>query len=179
MTELEACVIALIAREGPCTAYQVRMSFEQSAASTWRASTGSIYPLIRRLVERGVIRSDKAPDSKRGAKLLTVTQTGLRTVRDWLLEAPDWIGDAAADPIRTRVHFLQLLDDEDRAQSIRGMIDATQRSLADIAEKMDRLKAAGDEVERLTHQGAAAMMEARLDWLNTVEAFFRPGNAED
>ena len=170
MTELEACVIALIARDGPCTAYYVRMSFEQSAASTWRASTGSIYPLIRRLVARGLIRSKQDGDDKRGAKHLSVTPSGHEAVRDWLLDTPDWIGDASADPIRTRVHFLMLLGGDERARAVKGMIETTQLSLAAINAKMQHLKSAGETIEWLVHKGARAMLQARLDWLDEVSA---------
>ena len=30
LTELEACVLALITKEGPCTAYSIRKQFEES-----------------------------------------------------------------------------------------------------------------------------------------------------
>ncbi len=178
MTELEACVIALIARDGPCTAYYVRMSFEQSAASTWRASTGSIYPLIRRLVARGLIRSKQDGEDKRGAKQLSATPSGREAVRDWLMESPDWIGDASADPIRTRVHFLMLLDKNERALAISRLRETTQASLAAINVKMLTLKSAGEDIEWLVHKGARAMLLARLEWLDDVGIFLQEKGAD-
>ena len=68
LTELEACVLALVAKEGPCTAYSIRKQFEESLTSTWHASTGSIYPLIRRMTERGLLARQDVESDGRGAK---------------------------------------------------------------------------------------------------------------
>ena len=173
MTELEACVLALICHDGPITAYQVRMEFERSRASSWRASTGSIYPLIKRMSAQGLVEMRPEPDDKRGAKKLVATAAGRRRAKAWLTEAPSWIGDVTEDPIRTRVHFLGLLPGPQRAEAIERMIAVTRASLAELDQGLREFDSTTqEEVERLVYQGARAALAARAAWLVKAKAFF-------
>lgn len=172
MTELEACVLAVVIMDGPCTAYSVRKAFETSLTSTWAASTGSIYPLIRRLTKRGLLQRVDVEDDGRGAQNLTATREGIAAAKAWLKNVPDWAGAPSADPIRTRLNFISLLGPAARLRTIDKMIAATRLSLADTEATLDAQKAAGRDTEALATSGARAMQRARLDWLDEVRAFY-------
>lgn len=170
MTELEACVLALLCRDGPMTAYQVRKEFERSRASTWRASTGSIYPLIKRMSARGLIAAKPERGDARGTRHLAATKAGQRKVEAWLTETPAWIGDATEDPIRTRVQFLILLPVSLRRRTIVGMAKVTEAAIAALDVYMADSNI--DAIEKLAHEGARAMLEARATWLEKVLQHF-------
>lgn len=170
MTELEACVLALVARDGPLTAYQVRMEFERSRASSWRASTGSVYPMIKRLVARGLLSAELRPADGRGAAHLLATAAGRRRAQAWLTETPAWIGDVAEDPIRTRVHFLSLLPMAKRLAAIDGMAAATRASIAAIDERLKTLDRR--DLDWIVFQGVRAGLAARARWLPSVRTFW-------
>ena len=172
LTELEACVLALIAKEGPCTAYSIRKQFEESLTSTWHASTGSIYPLIRRMTDRGLLVRHDVESDGRGSKELEATAAGRKAAQAWLKEVPDWIGEPAADPIRTRLNFISVLAPDDRAPVIRRMMAATQASLGRVDTNRDQLSAEGRDVDALAVAGAGHMLRARLDWLEDVLAYY-------
>lgn len=172
LTELEACVLALIAREGPCTAYSVRKQFEESLTSTWHASTGSIYPLIRRMTERGLLSRRDVESDGRGSKEIEATPAGRRAAQAWLKDVPDWIGEPAADPIRTRLNFISLLAPEECGPAIEQMMVVTKDAAARTAANRDQLKANGKAVEALAVSGAHAMLLARLSWLEEVRACY-------
>ncbi len=57
MTELESTVLGVVWLRGPCTAYVIRQEFLASSSSYWTASTGAIYPVLRRLEGAGMIRA--------------------------------------------------------------------------------------------------------------------------
>lgn len=170
MTELEACVLTLVCRDGPITAYQVRMEFERSHAQRWRMSTGSIYPLIRRLSAQGLIRSKETSSDARGTKRLTATPAGRRQAEAWLLEIPPWLGDIGEDAIRTRVHFLSILAPAKRAVVIEDLRGVTSSSIADIEGQIELLD--HDHVDWIVFQGIRAMLAARARWLTKVAEFF-------
>ncbi len=172
LTELEACVLALISKEGPCTAYSIRKQFEESLTSTWHASTGSIYPLIRRMTERGLLAQHDVESDGRGSKELETTAAGRKAAQAWMKDVPDWIGEPAADPIRTRLNFISILVPGDRASVIRRMMAATQASLSRVETSRDQLSAEGRAGDALAVAGAGHMLRARLNWLEDVLAFY-------
>lgn len=173
VTELEACVLAVIWRDQPCTAYQIRIEFERSLASSWRASTGSIYPLVRRMTLQGLIECASVSSDRRGTRLIKTTAAGRSSVKKWLGALPDWAGDATEDPIRTRVHFLALLSERKRPVIIEQMIAATKQSLLHVDKHITAIDATKDKMEWLVHRGARAMIHARLKWLKDVQRTFK------
>jgi DNA-binding PadR family transcriptional regulator len=72
MTELKFTILAIVARDGPLSAYDIRKIFARSLTSTWSSSTGSIYPSIRRLQNIGHLASS-SPKDGRARKALSVT----------------------------------------------------------------------------------------------------------
>jgi len=172
MTELEACVLALIALEGPCTAYSIRKQFEESPTSTWHASTGSIYPLIRRLTERGLLSQHDVESDGRGSKEIKATSAGKKTAQAWLKDVPEWVGEPAADPIRTRLNFIRLLAPTDRVPVVEQMMVATQTALDRTKAFREVLAAEGRDFDALTVAGAQHMLHARLGWLEEVRAYY-------
>lgn len=169
MTELEACVLALLWRQGPMTAYQVRKEFERSPTSSWRASTGSIYPLIRRLRREGLVETEAVSTDARRTTRLTASSAGQAQVGRWLAVVPPWAGDATEDPIRTRVLFLDFLDSAAASAAVADMHEATVAALA----RMDEFIATSrlEPLEKLAVEGARAMLVVRRDWLLEVRDF--------
>jgi DNA-binding PadR family transcriptional regulator len=167
MTELEACVLAVLWQEGPITAYQLRKRFERSPTSSWRASTGSIYPLIKRLHRLGLVEMNQVAADGRGTKLLVASGTGKARVKDWLTALPSWIGDPTEDPIRTRLLFLDLMEPDVGSASVAEMLRITRAAI----EAMDDSIASSDTspLERIGREGARAMLVARRDWLIRVK----------
>lgn len=170
MTELEACVLAVVWRQGPMSAYQVRREFERSPASSWRASTGSIYPLIKRLRTLGLVDVNPVPHDGRKTALLLASKEGRAQVRSWLKGAPPWLADVAEDPIRTRVQFLTLLDATTGSQVANEMLLATEAAIERLREFMTTFEIRS--LERLAHEGALVMLLARLGWLKRVRSHF-------
>jgi DNA-binding PadR family transcriptional regulator len=167
MTELEACVLAVVCQQGPITAYQLRKRFERSPTSSWRASTGSIYPLIKRLHRQGLVRMSEVPADGRGTKLLVASEAGRARVREWLTVLPPWIGDPTEDPIRTRLLFLDLMEPDVGSAAVAEMLQVTCAAIA----AMDEAIASADTspLERIGREGARAMLVARRDWLVRVQ----------
>ena len=119
-TDLEAAVLAVVWRDGPCTAYAIRQHFRQSPTPRWSGSAGAIYPLVRRLEARGLLRSTPGKVGARNQRDCELTAEGLAALRRWL-RVPSEVDTALLhDPLRTRVLFLSALSPRDfrlRAQA--------------------------------------------------------------
>lgn len=168
LSELEACVLGVIWRKGPLTAYQTRKSFLESTTTSWRASTGSIYPLIRKLRKQGLLTARDIPGNRRNAKLLAVTESGIARIKDWVSDTPDWIGEPIADPIRTRFYFLNSLSKAKQKKVLAIWTARTNESISRISTSIRASAKTGDEIEVAAQQGVLLHLKARAKWLETL-----------
>jgi DNA-binding PadR family transcriptional regulator len=163
-SELEGCVLGLLWKQGPCTAYAIRRSLLGSPSSHWSGSAGAIYPLLRRFEERGLATSRKTLRGDRAGWQYALTAAGRERFLAWL--GPPMTGEVvaiAADPLRTRAHFLGALPPKRRAAFLAAAKDALERHLGDLAPRGDV-----DRFDRLALRSAVRVTQARLAWLAEV-----------
>src|SRR5258706_3174960 len=84
LSEMEACVLALIWSNGPSTPYALRHVFLKSPSPQWSGSAGAIYPLVKRLERAKLIRSAAYSTGRRKGKLFVLTAAGSWAVYNWL-----------------------------------------------------------------------------------------------
>lgn len=178
MTELDLTILAIIGRDGPLSAYDVRKVFAESVTPTWSASTGSVYPSIARL-EAAALAAGSAPQGARGRKALSITEAGRAALRAWLTDIGPEIAAPTPDPVRTRMFFLMGIDAPHRAEILRAAIAATQAALAE-AERIRDARPATDatDLRRLVSEGALYQLRARLEWLRWLQAELAGGRLE-
>jgi DNA-binding PadR family transcriptional regulator len=168
-TELEAAVLGIVARRGPCTAYAVRKSFLDAPSTYWSGSAGAIYPLVARLEKRGLLAARERPWGRGTKKLLSLTAAGRRTLRRWLAPPlPVWVAAHTVDPVRTRLFYLDSLPAAERLRFVDDAESKTRLYLAHVRGERQRLVREGNEFERLAARGIELELEARLAWLQEV-----------
>jgi DNA-binding PadR family transcriptional regulator len=169
VTELEYCVLGIVWQSGPITAYEVAKPFAASPSSYWSGSAGAIYPLVRRLEEKGLIRGKAAQWNSRKKRVLTITEQGLAALREWLAPPfPDSAGAASFDPIRTRLVFLNALPPKSRARFFDDAERVVREQLAALQSLHAREREGGSQLDALSTRGAMHELEARLAWLAEV-----------
>jgi DNA-binding PadR family transcriptional regulator len=108
LTDHEGTFLSLVLRIQPATAYQVTKIYEDSPVSNFNTSKGKIYPLIRRLAERGLLAKTPIAGDGRGAEELSCTAEGKKAVREWARQVrPTHL--LLDDPLRTKVQSFGLL----------------------------------------------------------------------
>ena len=167
LTELEGCVLALIRARGPCTPYCIRKEFQSSSTPYWSGSAGAIYPLVRRLVRRRLIESNRAPGDRRGGRLYELTAAGRQALKRWLSPPLSELTiGSPPDPIRTRIGFFRLLSPKRR----RAFLDDARNKLRHNLQRLsDELAGkVADPLDRLAQRGNYLVMEARLAWVTEM-----------
>jgi len=174
MTELDLTILAIVARDGPLSAYDVRKVFARSLTSTWSSSTGSIYPSIRRLQEAGHVAAATAK-GPRARKALRVTASGRAAVDAWLRDITAEVAGPTPNPIRTRMYFVGIVDPARRVAIIRQANESTRAAIAAAEQaRSDRMAAGGgDTVQHLASKGVLFELRARLEWLTWLETQVR------
>ena len=170
LSELELAALGFLWRRGPCTAYRVRLGFQDSPSSHWSGSSGALYPLLRRLERRGLVESTSGTTGARARKMLAVTADGRAALREWLGRGVDL--DAAStvyDALRTRMFFLDLLPRSARLDFARSALRACEQHVAAIERDLEQRKASGDRFGVLGARGAWHTARARLVWLREIE----------
>ena len=168
ISELEGVVLGLIGRGEPCTAYAVRRAIQSSPSTHWSASAGALYPLITRLGERGLVRSEADPSDGRGRTLLSLTDGGRTALRAWILQASDpRVSASVSDAVRARAFFLESLTPADRRRFAEESLASLEAFLGEAVEYEDRVGADNPFV-RLAARGAVRSAKARVDWMREL-----------
>ena len=169
ITELEYSVLGVVWQSGPLTAYEIAKPFARSPSTYWSGSAGAIYPLVKRLEDRGLLQSETTEWNSREKRVFTITDEGLKALREWLSPpfTPD-VGAVSFDPIRTRVSFLGALPARQRERFLDDAERVIREQLTTLQEMQQREEAAGNRFEALAGRGGMYELQARLKWLAEV-----------
>jgi DNA-binding PadR family transcriptional regulator len=172
LSEIEACVLALVSADGPATPYAIRRVFLDSPSPQWSGSAGTIYPLIERLLGRKLIRSKLCLTGKRRGYQISLTPAGSRALGLWLsVPIPEWVAGVPPDPLRTRVRFLGAISLNQRRAFLQNAHQRTQEHLRAVEADCER-KRAKDEFQYLMARGALLSMQSRCAFLQEVAGVF-------
>lgn len=165
LTEDEGTFLALLVRVQPATAYQLSKIYAESPVSNYGTSKGKIYPLIRRLGERGLLKSRPVEGDARGSEKLECTARGREALRSWIKDIrPGYL--LLEDPLRTMVQSFDVLSADEQSEWI-------ERTRAALRQKLEELEAYGPTVfvphKDAVHDNAVSSLRTRLEWLDRLE----------
>lgn len=169
-TELEAAVLGVLWRDGPCTPYAIRQHFRESRTPRWSGSAGAIYPLVQRLEARGWVRSKHRARGKRAQRDYRITPRGVAAFRRWLKTPTGPIdGTLLHDPLRTRVLFMAALPRDEARSLVSDSIDALRREA--LQAKEDCRKSANDKCpfSYFSARNALLLTRVRIRWLIEIQ----------
>jgi DNA-binding PadR family transcriptional regulator len=158
LTDLEGAALAEIAARGSATSYAIAQSFERSPSEFWSGSAGAVYPLIKRLAARGLLKSTAAVTGKRQRRDYQLTAPGRAALEAWLLDAQRAAG-MGFDPLRTRLLHLHLVSPARR----RAFLDDVRALSKDFAKQPAFV---GQAMPMKVHE---TWLKARATWLATLD----------
>ena len=169
LSELEGVFLGVVQKQQPCTAYRVRSELKKAPSSHWQASAGSVYPLLERLKDEGLIATTVDEEDGRGRKLLKITRKGRKALTSWVSAGADMSHiSSVTDPVRSRMFFLEALPVPKRREYVHELIVLMESYLADTKAHLGQESKAEDLYDYLGSLGAVKITEARLDWLRIV-----------
>lgn len=170
LTELEAIILGVVARDGPITAYAIAQEFATSPTSRWSGSAGAIYPAMSRLGKRGLVEERSGRRGDRPHKTYTITPAGKTALHAWLRPPlPAGVGGATEDPVRTRIFFLPLLRPVERNRFLAEALERVRSELKRVDDLIEEFSAAGDAWAVLGLEGSRYELAARIEWLRMVK----------
>jgi DNA-binding PadR family transcriptional regulator len=168
---LEFTALGILFKRAPCTAYAVLSEFSHSATSAYRSGAGSVYPMLRRLEDAGLVASVARSERDR---LLSLTPVGFEALRSWFDLTSEGGVSCCLDVLRSRVYFLRALSPQERATFLHEAIVGLERLLDSGRDTVKAYRNAGDRFSEVAMLGAVMETEARLRWLEIVLAHDDP-----
>lgn len=167
-SELECFVLGVIWQLGPCSPYDVRRHLDASPSTQWSASAGAIYPLVRRLEKRKLLKSREQATGLRRRRAYVITPAGKKVLRAWI--GPPLADEAisvAYDPLRTRVRFLGVVPAAQRQAWVRAAMEA----LLEVERRVKEWQGdygGDDPFLTLTSRNGQLDVQSRRVWLREV-----------
>lgn len=166
VTDDEGTFLALLVRVQPATAYQIAKIYADSPVSNFGTSKGKIYPLARRLKERGLLTSRPIGGDARKSEVLRVTARGREAVRKWVRDIrPTHL--LPEDPLRTMVQSFDLLTTDEQLDWIGRAADGLQTKLVELEDYGSTVEV---PFKDHVHQNARMSIELRIAWLDQLKA---------
>ena len=159
LTELEGAALTVIHRLKACTPYRVRLDFLQSRSHEWSGSAGAVYPALRRMHARGLLKAQQTGEGRRSVNY-ALSNAGSEALTRWLTDVERAAG-SGLDPFRCRADFWRDLPKSEREAFRQKLIDELDRKCTNIAQ----LVKTGDEPEPKALELELALHKTRLAWL--------------
>ena len=83
-TGLEILVLKIIQNNAGITGYDIIQKITSKPRGLWRGTAGSIYPLLKNLAAKGLVRIEENADNKRGKKEYYITEKGSIALKEAL-----------------------------------------------------------------------------------------------
>ena len=84
LSRFELAVLGLVFQGAPCTAYWIRRQFQHSPSSFFSGSAGAVYPAVRRLEKRSLIKAVTVREGGRTSQHHRLTSRGKEALKEWL-----------------------------------------------------------------------------------------------
>ena len=164
VNEAEGSVLGLLARQQPLSRYQILRFFQSSPARFQNVSKGSVYPLVARLLDRGLIET-KAGDGPHGAPVYSLTDLGRTALRNWTkrLDKRDLL---PLDALEQRVFSLAELPPTERIAWVAEAKELILGKKAELQSHRDRITSYvyGD----IVYNADQERLDAKLAWLDRL-----------
>ena len=164
LTDDEATFLALLVRIQPATAYQISKIYADSPVSNFGTSKGKIYPMIRRMKDKGYLTAHAIANDGRNSEVLKATVRGREAVRGWLKQIkPAHL--LPEDPLRTMVQAFDLLSKTEQLEWITNASAALKSKLAELEEYGAAVHV---PFKSQVHENAVTSLETRFAWLQRL-----------
>jgi PadR family transcriptional regulator AphA len=151
---------------GKRTGYDIKAFVDLTARYFWAASYGQIYPELKRLEDRGLVRGRPEPSGGRARTVYALTEAGEAALQHWL-ESDDEPSYELRDEGMLKLFFSDSLP-ERRIEIVRAMRTREERGLAHLR-SIEPHASKGPTGSYLTLQLGIGLTEWIIDWCEATE----------
>src|SRR3954447_7595651 len=165
LTPTGRVVLGLIAF-GLRTGYEIKAFVDKTTRYFWAASYGQIYPELKRLEERGLVKGRSEPSGSRARTVYELTEAGEAALKDWLASDEQDLYELR-DEGMLKLFFSDSLP-ERRIEIVRAMRERSERKLAHLR-SIEPHASKGPQGSYLTLQLGIGLTEWTIEWCKATE----------
>ena len=169
LTDFEQVLLGVIDSE-PRSGYGLKKMFNSSPSSVYQPSPGALYPALRRLEARGLLRAEKISTGRRAQRMYHVTDAGHAAHVDWLRQpvVPATVG---ADLGLHLMRFALMANHLPR-ESVLAFLTSLESALDTFVTGMEHYLASGAQAHmphaELAIEHGIAVHRASLEWARSA-----------
>ncbi|MDA8355119.1 MAG: PadR family transcriptional regulator [Actinomycetota bacterium] len=176
LTDFEQILLGRIARS-PSSGYELKRFFATTPAVVYQPSSGALYPALRRIEGRGLLRAEQTPSAgKRTQRRYRVTASGQAAHARWLRQPvePRTVGADLGIHLMRFVMAEQVLGTEEVLVFLEDLGAALEAFIADIAKYLATTAMSGRH-PRLALRHGIEVHQASLAWVRSTIDVLRSG----
>jgi PadR family transcriptional regulator, regulatory protein AphA len=114
---------------GSMTGYELKRFMDNSTQFFWHAELSQIYPSLKQLEAKGLVKAEVIPqDGRPDKKIYSITETGRGALSAWLSEPLDETPPTKS-PVLLKIFFMESLGKEDILAQMRCQLEAQRARL--------------------------------------------------
>jgi DNA-binding PadR family transcriptional regulator len=146
---------------GPTHGYEIAQAIEEKTEGAWRPAPGSIYPMLRKLVEEGLIRINtpsKTKSSETAQRVYEITPAGANCLK----EGKSMFAGAGQRWSSMRRIFMDLMDPE----QVSGLLVQGSKQQFQITQELidSKISSLSQNDAEFTLREYALNLERQLSW---------------
>ncbi len=151
--------------------YDLRRVLEKMLGPSWTVSWGALYPMLRKLDERGyVTKCTATPERGLERIVYQITPAGRQRLMDLLTSSDRPGGAAGRHGFLLRVAFFHLLTPAQRLRVLDAYRHTLQAQLTELLADQERIGARASRYRRILLDHALARLNSDVAWLDSVIA---------
>jgi DNA-binding PadR family transcriptional regulator len=150
-------------RSGAKHGYEILQYFEDNLGSTWYVSTSQLYALLKRLENRGWLRSSvEVQEARPSKRVFSLTPKGKQAFEEWLFCPTQHVRDLRVEFL-AKLFFLKQL----HLQGGTALVEAQVRLLESLREQLERMgEETEEEFQKLVLDARRANIDSWKIWLS-------------
>src|SRR5579872_4588138 len=152
---------------GSSSGYDIKKAMEQSTDHFWREGDGSIYPILKQLLDEGMVSCQLSnTETNKPKKVYRLTEDGQHELQDWLEEEPTYF--QRRNELALKIFFGWNVDSAIIINHLKKFRDKVQISLEKYREtekKFTTTQLTSDKLHRFASlKGGIIYAEASIKW---------------
>lgn len=151
---------------GPKTGYEIKKIISMSSSWFYNASYGSIYPILKKHEENGLVSSEEIVENGRYKRLYQMTSKGEKIFKKWMLESPRLM--TVKYEMAVKLMFFAKLEPKQRIQQIEQHIEQLILFKQELEEIEPYAESEGDTYQRLILDWGENLYVFLIDWFGKL-----------
>ena len=145
------------------TGYDIKQMVDKATRHFWAVSYGQLYPELRRLEQRGLIRGRSEPTGGRSRKVYELTEAGSRALVEWLAAHEEPLYEVRDEGLLKL--FFSEAHPEERLEIVRAIRSRMDRKLS----QLEALGSPSKTGPGMTLSLGIAVTKTYIDWCEAAE----------